>query len=498
MMLHRKNEVLALVGLLIMTLLVSTGVSAVVAQEGPQASTTYQLNMRTGPGTNYDTISVLPGGVALFLEARNEDVSWVLARTADGTSRGWVASLYLTYQPGFSATRLPVSAEVIGAPAPAQPAPEAANPVQGAPPPDGVTAYTTYELNVRSGPGTNYSALGKLPGDTGLVLEARNGDASFVLAHTPDGSTRGWLASLYLRFVGVSAFNLPVSSETISVSLAAVSGVAGGDNVSYQDIRMGGYDPAKIVGIDLTAFPVVGGSTARAREIFWAGKEQGNNPNVIAKVGDCSSEHWYFLSPFAWGQYNLGAYSNLLPAINHFGESLAYNSQATHNGFNVNAVLAPEWSDPSACQAGESPLQCEFRLHKPGVVVIMFGTSDLLVMTPYEFDFYMRQIVTESIEAGVIPILSTFPGNQAFPNHTIVYNQVVVRIALDFDIPLINLWLALEALPNQGLEPDGFHLGEPAYGTACFLTAPYTSTGYVTRNLVTLQTLDAVWRGAMQ
>ncbi|MBI5961200.1 MAG: hypothetical protein HY866_20855, partial [Chloroflexi bacterium] len=73
-----------------------------------------------------------------------------------------------------------------------------------------------------------------------------------------------------------------------------------------------------------------------------------------------------------------------------------------------------------------------------------------------------------------------------------------VRIALDFDIPLINLWLALESLPNQGLEADGFHLGEPPYGTACMLTAPYLSTGYATRNLVTMQTLDAVWRGAMQ
>ncbi|GIV81414.1 MAG: hypothetical protein KatS3mg051_0768 [Anaerolineae bacterium] len=107
----------------------------------------------------------------------------------------------------------------------------------------------------------------------------------------------------------------------------------------------------------------------------------------------------------------------------------------------------------------------------------MFGTSDLLVMTPGEFDHYMREIVDRTIEAGVIPILSTFPGNMGFWDRTILYNQIVVRIALDYDIPLINLWLALESLPNHGLEPDGFHLGEPPYGTSCYLTAPLSVGG---------------------
>ena len=74
----------------------------------------------------------------------------------------------------------------------------------------------------------------------------------------------------------------------------------------------------------------------------------------------------------------------------------------------------------------------------------------------------------------------------------------MVRIALDYDIPLINLWLALESLPNHGLESDGFHLGESAYGTSCLLMEPYLQSGYPMRNLVTMQTLDNVWRGAMQ
>jgi uncharacterized protein YraI len=468
------------------------------AQDGGDASTTYQLNMRAGAGTNYDIMATLPAGTPVILEARNGDTSWVLGHTVDNAHRGWLASLYLTYQPGYAAVRLPVSSEVLNAPA--QPAADDAPPAEELPaaaPTGGVGAFTNYQMNVRSGPGTNHSALGQIAANTGLVLEARNSDTSWVLFHTEDGAMRGWVSTLYLRF-SVSAASLPVSNETIA---PAGPGPGSGDadtSANYGGINMGGFDPARVADIDLAAYPVVGRATGRARAIFLDGQSKGRNPNVVTSVGDCSSEHWAFLSPFAWGEYNLGGYGNLQPAIDHFGQSLAIDSQADHNGFNANAVLAPEWAYPGVCQTGENPLQCEFRVNNPSVAVIMFGTSDLLVMTPAEFDFFMREIVRQTIDAGVIPILSTFPGNMGFWDRTILYNQIVVRIALDNDIPLINLWLALESLPNHGLEPDGFHLGETPYGTACVLTAPYLQNGYPVRNLVTMQTLDAVWRGAMQ
>lgn len=468
---------------------------APAAAQGGDATTTYTLNMRAGPGGTYAVLVALPGGTPLLLEARNADASWVLGRTLDGAQRGWLSSLYLSFSPGVSAIRLPFSEEIVPGPAPVpapvESAPEA--PVAG-----GGTATTRYQMNVRSGPGTSHNTLTTLPAGTPLVLEARNGDASWVLAHTPDNSVRGWLAGQYLVFSGVSAASLPVSAEIVAAGAPAAAPAV--EYAGERIIEMRPFNEASVRGINLAAYPVVGRATGRARQIFLAGRAMGNNPHVVAKVGDCSSEHWYFLNSFAWGDYNLGSYANLQPVIDHFGESLAYDSEATHNGFNANAVLMSMWANPAACQVeqGESPLACEFRLHRPSVAIIMFGTSDLLVMSPAQFNTFMRQIVEDSIEAGVIPILSTFPGNLGFWQETILYNQIVVRIALDYDIPLINLWLALESLPNHGLEPDGFHLGEPPYGTACMLTDPYLSTGYAMRNLVTMQTLDAVWRGAMQ
>jgi hypothetical protein len=194
----------------------------------------------------------------------------------------------------------------------------------------------------------------------------------------------------------------------------------------------------------------------------------------------------------------LGPYGDLQGVIDHFGESLAYNSEAASNGYNVNSVMNPVYANPAVCEPGESALDCEYRIHNPSVAVIMFGTSDLLVMSAYEFDFYLREIVRLTIEQDIVPILSTFPSNVGFWNHTVLYNQIVVKIALDNDIPLINLWAALEELPNHGVEDDGFHLDTPPNDNSCYLTADYLDNGYNVRNLVTLQTLDAVWKNAMQ
>jgi hypothetical protein len=97
---------------------------------------------------------------------------------------------------------------------------------------------------------------------------------------------------------------------------------------------------------------------------------------------------------------------------------------------------------------------------------------------------------------GVIPVLSTFPNNIAMWDQSIQYNQIVVQIALDYNIPLLNLWRALEQAPNHGLNDDGRHLSHPIT-TSGDLTADNLQRGYPLRNLVTLQTLDAIWRGVM-
>ncbi|MBN1681045.1 MAG: hypothetical protein JW966_12220 [Anaerolineae bacterium] len=520
---YRKSGLVVVILGLVLAVAPGLGLTPAAAQ-GPDGWATYELNMRAGPGPDFDSVGVIAASTGVIFEARTNDLTWLLGHSEDGSVRGWVSSSYFQYQTGFAAARLPVSNEVVGgaaAPAPAEvapaeqqvPAAEAApaaeNPAPAAPAAAGGVAYPVYDLNVRSGPGTEHNEVGRIAASTPIVLEARNPDTSWVLGHTQDNALRGWLAAMYLQLNNVNLNALPFSDEimpggapapppgSVIVNSPITGAFEPNTAVDYSKVFMGGFDPNTVAYINLAEVPIVGQSTARARSIFLKGQEMGNDPHVLAKVGDCSSEHWNFLNPFGWNRFNLAGHTDLLGVIQHFGESLAFDSNATHNGFNINTAQSKEWADPANCIQGESPMLCEFRANKSSVAVIMFGTSDLLVMTPFEYDFFLRRMVEQAELAGVIPILSTFPSNIHYWDATILYNQIVVDVAYDYDVPLINLWLALESLPDKGLEADGFHLSQP-YSDGGDLSAANLQTGYAMRNLVTLQTLNNVWVEAMR
>ena len=103
------------------------GTLSVSSQSGPDARATYELNVRAGPDVSRPVITILPANTGIIFEGRNADMSWLLGHTEDGAYRGWVASLYLTYAEGFSASRLPLSDEVMPFQAPAGPAAPAAH-----------------------------------------------------------------------------------------------------------------------------------------------------------------------------------------------------------------------------------------------------------------------------------------------------------------------------------------------------------------------------------
>lgn len=340
-------------------------------------------------------------------------------------------------------------------------------------------ALTHYAQTVYNAPGRSSPIIGVLVPQAKVILEARNADASWVLGRTPDGAVRGWIES---RFLDIPTdINLPkllVSGETLFVPSF---------NTSVD---------AAYTTIELSDYPIIPSSLGRTREIYELSLIHGNNAHTISKIGDCISDNEHFLSPFRWRQYNLGNYAGLQNVIDQFSESLGFDSLAAYDGLVTSAVLDPLFANPLACQPGETPLRCEYRVHQPSVAIIMFGAQDLLFTPADTFDQNLRQIIHETIQAGIIPILSTFPGNLERWEQSIQYNQIVVQIALDYDIPLMNLWLALEQLPNHGLNADGRHLSLPITNSGDLSTSNLRR-GYPMRNLVTLQTLDAVWRNVM-
>lgn len=338
-----------------------------------------------------------------------------------------------------------------------------------------IQALTQYALTVYNAPDRTNTIIGVLIPHAKVILEARSANADWVLGRSTDGAIRGWMESRYLQVVPTAGVpNLLVSTE-----------------IMYVPDRT--FLPTHYTNINLNDYPILPSTMGRAATIFERGQMLTANPNTVAKIGDCISDNEHFLSPFGWKNYELGQYVQLQAVIMHYSESLAFDSLAAYNGLVTSAVLDPLFANPLACEPGESPLRCEYRVHRPSVAIIMFGAQDLLFTPPADFDANLRRIVHETIEAGIVPVLSTFPGNLERWQDAIFYNQIVVQVAADFDIPLMNLWRALEALPNHGLNADGRHLSHPIT-TSGDLTSENLTRGYPLRNLVTLQTLDVVWR----
>jgi hypothetical protein len=360
---------------------------------------------------------------------------------------------------------------------------------------DPADAWTTAGLNVRLGPDAGYAAVALLPPQTALQIEARSPDASWVLGSTLNQRFRGWMAGGYLSFSDSLALDsLPVSDEILPLT---AFGAPNGARYRYDEsfrVDHSALIRARAAAIDLDAVPVIPAATERARAIYAQGARLGRDPAIVSKIGDCNSSSWLFLHPFGEGRYTLGEYADLQPVIDQYAGAFTLRSMAAENGLNVSAVLDPLWANPAHCQPGESPLACEYRVHNPSLAVIMFGTNDLLVLTPEQFDHALRRVVIETIQAGVVPLLSTFPPHASSPEHSALFNQMVIRVALDHNVPVMNLWRALKPLANHGIGADGFHLHGPIT-SAGDLTPPNLESGYPVRNLVTLQALDAVWRG---
>ncbi|WP_162909289.1 GDSL-type esterase/lipase family protein [Aggregatilinea lenta] len=356
-----------------------------------------------------------------------------------------------------------------------------------------VNAWTTVGLNLRTGPGEDYEIVVSLPAQTGLVVEARGADdADWVLGHTVDGRWRGWaLAALLFFDLGVEVDALPTSDEIPAGPLE--------EEPIYEVVDLAdGADflVARASKVDLMDVPVVPDWTGDSARIYVRGQTLDRDARVVSKVGDCNSVGGFFLHPFGQDRYDLGAYAELQAVIDQFAASMDTQSYAAYTGLNAQAVLDSTWANPNVCEPGESALACEYRAHNPAFAVIMFGTNDMISLTPQQFDHALRRIVLETKDAGIVPILSTFPTHLAIPEESVLYNQIVVLIARDMNVPLINLWRALEPLEDRGIGGDGYHLNGPLTGAGDFASEANLERGQPLRNLVTLQALDVVWRAA--
>jgi hypothetical protein len=251
------------------------------------------------------------------------------------------------------------------------------------------------------------------------------------------------------------------------------------------------------------------GLSEHARAIFAYGQGLGNRAQVFSVVGDSLTTglnyvttHSAFLYRLGSGRYALGEYAELQPVLDYFtavdareGNSFVNLSLAAKGGWAAADVLNPNLS-AAVCLPGEAPLNCEYRLVRPSVALIMLGTNDVRATPPERYEASLRAILEASINLGVIPVLSTLPTLQRdwAEGRVEPLNQIIVGLARAYDVPLWDFAAGLPALPNAGLSFDGVHLSTPPDGASADFTAENLQYGYTLRNLQALQILNALWR----
>lgn len=132
------------------------------------------LNLRAGPGTNFEAIGFLRRNEVVEALEANPDGTWLRVRRISDGATGWASSQFLI--------------RITTPPPPPPP-----------PPPTGdryrVTAGT---LNVREGPGTTFKALGLLNRNDIVEALEFNADRTWTRVRRLTDSLTGWSSSAYL------------------------------------------------------------------------------------------------------------------------------------------------------------------------------------------------------------------------------------------------------------------------------------------------------------
>lgn len=228
--------------------------------------------------------------------------------------------------------------------------------------------------------------------------------------------------------------------------------------------------------------PVLPEPNESIREIYERGQTLGNDPNAFSIFGDCQTRPAEFFGIFETNEAVLESLTpDLRETVEHFNGSFNRESPTAQDGTTPGALLWDQWHRGEyGCTFSETPVECELRIHRPSFVIIQIGTHFESRNTEY-----LRKIITQLIDAGVVPILATKADNREL-DHRI--NRDMALLADEFNLPLWNFWAALSDLPDRGLyvmdgreEQGAVYLNEEA-------TDRHRMTG--------LEALDIVWRMA--
>jgi hypothetical protein len=219
---------------------------------------------------------------------------------------------------------------------------------------------------------------------------------------------------------------------------------------------------------------------ASLRRVYERGQTLGNDPHAFSIFGDCQQRPADFFGVFETDAEVIESLSpELQEAVDYFGGSFNRESPTAQDGTTPGSLLWTQWHRGEfGCTFAETPVECELRIHHPSFVIIQVGTHFESRNTEY-----LRRVILQLLDAGVVPILATKADNREKDERI---NRDMAMLAREYDLPVWNFWAAVADLPNRGLYTrDDRPLQGPIY---------LTEQAALRHRMTGLAALNAVWR----
>lgn len=259
----------------------------------------------------------------------------------------------------------------------------------------------------------------------------------------------------------------PVSPITPVVKLTSTSTALPG---------VGTADP-----LDWKIWPVIPDSIDTSlRKVYEHGLALGNDPHAFSIFGDCQVRPGEFFGVFETDPELIESLSpELHEAVENFHGSFNRESPTAQDGTTPGALFWNQWHRGQyGCTFAENPVECELRIHRPSIVIIQIGTH---------FESrnaeYLRRVITQLMDAGVVPILATKADNREKDERV---NRDMALLASEYDLPFWNFWAAVSDLPDRGLYTRD---DRPLQGDIYL-----TDEAALRHRMTGLEALNAVWR----
>ena len=182
----------------------SSDAGSVPSTESTPAKTTEYVNVRSGPGTNYTSKTVIASGTSITVTDRSNS-EWYAVKLSNGMT-GYIFSIYIELESGSSSGGGSSSSE-------------------------SVRARTTAGVNVRSGPGTNYSSKTVIASGTSITGTDRS-NSEWYAVKLSNGMT-GYIYSIYIRIESESSSGGSSGTESTPAKTTEYVNVRSGPGTNY-------------------------------------------------------------------------------------------------------------------------------------------------------------------------------------------------------------------------------------------------------------------------